>query len=127
MTENDFKHFNFTVLGTDSRIEGELTLAGDTIINSDIQGTISMKNESALTFEREGSIEGIVNCHDLEVFGKIQGTINASGVVRIRSGAIVAGVVNAKSLSVFPGAILNIDGHTVEQTEHSPTDEYSKV
>ncbi len=117
MIEQDFKNLNFSLFGTQSSIEGEMILAGDTIINSNVKGTITMKNDCSLVFEREGSIEGIINCHDLEVFGKIEGTINASGTVRIRSGAFVAGVVNAKSLSVFPGATLNIDGHTLEESE----------
>lgn len=114
MIENDFKNLNFTVIGKDSNLEGDLKFSGDTLISGRVTGTLTIQNDAKLTLERQGSFEGTIFCHDLEVFGEIKGTVNASGTLSVRSGASVSGIVNAQRLSVFPGAIINIDGHTNE-------------
>lgn len=118
MIEDDFKNLNFTVIGKNSNLDGDLKFSGDTLISGRVTGTLTLENSAKLTVERQGQFEGTIFCHDLEVFGDVKGTINASGTLCVRSGASVSGIVNAQKLSVFPGAVLNIDGNTKEE---SPT------
>lgn len=99
------------MLGKNSSYTGEIKLSGEAVINSEIKGTIIMQDNSLLTVEREASIEGDIYCKDIEVFGKIRGSINASGSLTVRSCAQVAGKIQAKNLSVYPGAIINVEGH----------------
>jgi cytoskeletal protein CcmA (bactofilin family) len=115
MKEKEFQNFNFTMLGKDSILDGDFKFSGDTLINCHITGSITMINDGKLTFERDSKFEGSIFCHDIEVFGDVKGTLNASGVLSVRSSAIVSGVINAKSLSIFPGANINIEGHTEEE------------
>lgn len=114
MQEQDFKSLNFTVVGLHSKLEGDLKFSGDTLINGEINGSITMESTGKLTLERQGRVEGTIFCHDFEVFGEVKGTINASGKLSVRSGAQVSGIINANSLSIFPGAVVNIDGNTTE-------------
>jgi cytoskeletal protein CcmA (bactofilin family) len=114
MNFDEIKNLNFSVFGAKNKINGEFHLHGDVIISSQIEGQINMLDEGKITVEREGSIEGILYCHDLEVFGTIKGHIKASGQVTIRSSAEISGNLQAERLSIFPGAILNIEGHTSE-------------
>lgn len=114
MKEQDFKNLNFTIVGINSSLEGDLKFTGDTLINGHITGTVTVESPGKLTLERQGNIEGRVFCEDFEVFGEVKGTVNASGTLSIRSGAQVSGVINANKLSIFPGAIVNIDGKTDE-------------
>ena len=112
MNKNNFKTFNFSVLGKGTQLEGDLKFEGDTILNCITKGSITMLNKSKVVFERDSIIEGDVFCHDIEIFGSFSGSLNASGTLSIRSSATLSGKVKAQSMSIFPGAKVNIEGET---------------
>lgn len=112
MKENDFKALKFSLIGKKSSLTGDFKFYGDTILNCILDGDITMVDDGKLTLERESQVQGNIYCKDIEVFGKLTGSINASGTLSIRSSAEVSGMVNAKSLNVYPGATLNMEGHT---------------
>ncbi|MEX0797901.1 MAG: polymer-forming cytoskeletal protein [Bacteriovoracaceae bacterium] len=114
MNESDFKSLNFTILGKNSEYEGDLRLSGDTVINCKVYGTISILDGSQLVLEREAYVEGSIYCKDIEVFGEINGSVNAAGSLVVRSSGKVSGNITAANMSVYPGALLNIEGHTEE-------------
>lgn len=114
MKEQDFKSLNFSLLGKETSLEGEFTFSGDTIINCKLKGNLTVINDGKITFERDSHFEGNIFCGDIEVFGYISGTINADGTLSVRSSASVSGQINAKKMSIFPGASLNIEGHTTQ-------------
>ncbi len=115
MKEINFKNLNYTVLGANNKIVGDLEMQGDTIIHSHIEGTITMKDTSRLIIERKSTIDGTIYCFDIEIFGKVYGNIYSEGKLTIRSSAEVSGVIKAKQLSVYPGAILNMEAHAENQ------------
>lgn len=115
MKESDFLNLNFTVIGSEANLEGELRFSGDVLVNGSIKGTITVENGAKLTLERTGNIEGFVYCGEFEVFGKVQGTIDSSENLVVRAGANVSGIINAKTISISPGATVNMDGHTQEE------------
>lgn len=110
MKENDFKSLSFTVLGRDSEFEGDIKLRGDAMINSRLIGTVTMQDDGNLVIERNAYVEGAIYCKDVEVFGEVNGTINAAGSLVVRSSGKVSGKVSAASMSVYPGALLNAQG-----------------
>lgn len=117
MNENDFKQLNFSILGKDASLEGDLKFQGDTILSCYVKGTINMADKSKLTLERGSHVEGNIYCHDIEIFGSFYGTVNASGTLSIRSSGIVSGKVTANQMSIYPGAQLNFEGNTtLEET-----------
>lgn len=116
MNNIDFKTFNFSVIGAECSLKGDVTLSGDSLIAGHIEGSVTLVKSGKLTIERDSKIEGNVYCEDLEVFGTIEGSIQSTGSVTIRSSAYISGKVEAKKLSIYPGAILNIEGHTPEDT-----------
>ena len=122
MKNSDFKNLNFSLLGKDSELDGDFNFSGDTLINCKMKGKINIIGEGKLTFERESSFEGNIYCKDIEVFGSIKGTVDASGTMSIRSSASVSGTINAKNLSIFPGASINMEGHTSTEEISSKTE-----
>ncbi len=110
MNQTDFKHLSFTILGKDCEYEGDLRLRGDAIVDSKVIGSIVMLDEGKLVVERDASIEGSIYCQDIEVFGNIEGSISATGSLTVRSSGRVSGKVSSANLSVYPGAVLNIEG-----------------
>ncbi len=57
---------------------------------------------------------GNINCHNIEIHGQFEGTLKASGLVAIFPPASVTGDIQSEQLVVYPGAILNINGHTTD-------------
>jgi cytoskeletal protein CcmA (bactofilin family) len=112
MKENNFKNQNYNFISAETSLEGDLTFSGDTIIHGQIKGTIIIKDEGHLIFERSSIFEGTIYCQDIEIFGSIKGTIKAAGTLNVRSSGQVSGNIQAQKLVVYPGALLNIEGHT---------------
>ena len=114
MTDQDFRQFNYNVLGTNSRIKGDLTLSGDAIITSTIEGSIEVLDQGKLVLERGSFIKGKIKAIDLEIFGKVEGDIECSGLVSIRSSAEVIGSIKSSRLVIYPGAIVEMKASSQE-------------
>lgn len=114
MNQDNFKQLEFTILGKQTNLEGKFEFSGDTIINGRIKGEVNVLNQSKVTLERESEFEGTIYAHDIDIFGKAQGQIICTGIATIRPSANVSGLVKAISLNIYPGATLNVEGHTQE-------------
>ena len=110
--EEDFKRLNYNIIGNLTQFEGELKIKGDTIIAGNFNGTITVLDNSKILIERDAEISAKIFCHDIEVFGKLEGSVQASGTLIVRSSAHLSGKIEAKQLSIYPGAVLNMEGHT---------------
>lgn len=114
MNDNDFKDFNYNVIGAKSRITGDLVLAGDTIINSHIEGSIQVTGEGKLILERGSQVKGKISAIDLEIFGTVDGNIECTGLVSIRSSAVVTGEIKSGRLVIYPGAVVEMQSISSE-------------
>lgn len=108
----DLKNQTFSYVGRGGKQVGEFTFLGNTHLNSIIQGKITVEGDSLLTIEKFAEINGEIECHNLELFGVFSGEIHSSGKVVIHPTATVSGKIFAKNFSIFPGAVVNIDGET---------------
>jgi cytoskeletal protein CcmA (bactofilin family) len=106
--DQDFKDFNYNVLGVKSSFTGNLILFGDTIINSYIDGSIEVKDQGKLILERGSVVKGTIRALDLEIFGTVEGEIHCQGLVSIRSSANVQGLIKSGRLVIYPGAIVEM-------------------
>lgn len=104
--DNDFREFHYNMLGTNSKIKGDLILVGDTIITSEVEGSIEIQGEGKLILERGSYIKGKVRAQSLEIFGQVEGDIECAGTVSIRSSAEISGTIKAGHLVIYPGAIV---------------------
>lgn len=114
MNDPDFKNFNYNVLGAKSQINGELILNGDAIINSHIEGSLEMK-EGKLILERGSFVKGKIKAIELEIFGAVEGEIECSGLLSIRSSAHVQGTISSGRLVIYPGAVVEMTASTQEE------------
>ncbi len=105
---------NFSFFGQSSKLIGEFNLSGPTHISGHVQGTIHMQDESELSITHTGLVEGIIDCDNLDIYGKFTGEVQARGKVKIYPTAQVEGSIKSKSLIVYPGARANIQGDTLE-------------
>lgn len=108
MNDMDFKDFNYNVIGSKSRITGDLILSGDAIVSSHIDGSIEVLDLGKLILERGSFVKGKIKAIDLEIFGTVEGMIECSGLVSIRSSANVKGEIRSGRLVIYPGAIVEM-------------------
>lgn len=112
--DQDFKHFNYNVLGSKSAFVGDIILSGDTIINSHVEGSIEIKDHGKLVLERGSFVKGKIRAIDLEIFGNVEGEIECTGLVSIRSSAEVTGIITSGRLVIYPGAIVEMKASSQE-------------
>lgn len=104
--------YKFNSISNDSSITGEVSFSDPTNIFGNINGTITMTSEDQLIQFTGSTIEGDINCFDIEVQGVIKGSIYSKGTVTIKSSAVVTGSIESKKLVVYPGSELNIEAHS---------------
>ncbi len=102
----------FCFLGKDSIIKGELTLSGEVHLSAHVEGDLTLITDHTLSIEPHGKVVGKLNGINIDIYGTVNGDINASGTLRIFPSAKVEGKISAKALIIRPGAIVNMTGHT---------------
>ena len=117
MNVTQFRELQFSLLGRKSQLRGEFVFYGETYINCEVDGQITMGDEGKLILERDYVIVGDIFCQDVEIFGQFSGTINAEGTLVARSSAKISGTIKAKQISIYPGAEVNFEGHTEAENQ----------
>ncbi len=108
MNGQDFRDFNYNVLGAKSSVKGDLVLQGDAIINATVEGSIEVKDQGKLVLERGSLVKGTIKAIDIDIFGSVEGDIECEGLVSIRSSAFVQGNIKSGRLVIYPGAVVEM-------------------
>ena len=114
INDQDFRQFHYNILGVKSQVIGDLILSGDAIITSSITGSVEVKDSGKLVLERGSFIKGKIKAIDLEIFGQVEGDIECSGLVSIRSSAQVTGSIKSGRLVIYPGAVVEMTADSQE-------------
>ena len=110
----DIINQDFCFIGKKSKIIGDLVLNGPTHIGGEVEGNISIADDSKLIIEPTAVIQGTIKGSTVEIYGVVHGDISARENLKVFPSATINGKLTAKSLKVLPGAKLNIIGHTKE-------------
>jgi cytoskeletal protein CcmA (bactofilin family) len=108
-SDQDFHDFNYNVLGSRSKINGDIVLSGDAIITSEIHGSIEVHGPGKLVLERGSFVKGKIKAIDVEIFGTVEGEIECSGLVSVRSSGKIIGTLKSGRLVVYPGAVIETE------------------
>ncbi|MHB1844525.1 MAG: bactofilin family protein [Deltaproteobacteria bacterium] len=90
------------VIAKGIEIKGNLSGAGDLIIEGRVEGEISLRN--TLTIEESGEVSADVELTSIIVNGKLNGNIAATDRVSISSSARVVGDIKAPRIVIEDGA-----------------------
>lgn len=115
MDDRDFRNFHYNVLGAQSRINGDLILSGDAIVNSHVEGSIIVKDHGKLILERGSYVKGKIKAIDLDIFGTVEGEIECEGLLSIRSSAQVQGIIKSGRLVIYPGAVVEMNASSLAE------------
>lgn len=106
-----------TFIGVDTSISGEFHFQGHTLIGGNIEGNIHIHNESPLIIESTGNIKGTIYCHDLKVYGNLEGQIKAQGKITFFPSSSFIGQIEASDLNILPGCKINMEARTDVQIQ----------
>jgi len=97
-----------TLIGVETRIEGNLHFTGGLRIDGTVRGNISESNisPSTLILSEHGNVEGEITASKLVINGKVQGPVKSSQFIELQSKSHITGDVYYKSLEMHTGAIV---------------------
>lgn len=109
-----------TLIGVDTRIEGNVHFSGGLRIDGTVIGAIAEPNDNASTLilSEHGKVEGAVTASKVVINGTVIGPVKANQFIELQTKARITGDVYYNSLEMHTGAI--IEGKLVylaEQTE----------
>jgi len=98
-----------TVIGAQTRVEGDIRFAGGLHVDGVIKGNIVAEGatESVLTVSEQGRIEGDVKVPNLVLNGAVEGDVHVSERVELASHAKVTGNVFYHLIEMAMGAEVN--------------------
>jgi len=114
-----------TLIGADTRIEGDIHFSGGLRVDGTIRGKVSepIATPSTLILSEHGSIEGAVSASKIVINGKVTGPVRAGQFIELQPKAHITGDVYYKSLEMHTGAV--IEGKLVYLGESAQTQDAS--
>lgn len=97
-----------TLVGADTRIEGDLSFSGGLRVDGAIVGDVNEQNgnPSTLILSEHGKIEGAVTAAKIVLNGKVTGTVKSSHFIELQTKARITGDLHYKSLEMHTGAVI---------------------
>jgi cytoskeletal protein CcmA (bactofilin family) len=92
-------------IGRSLVIKGELSGAESIFVDGRVEGTISFP-DNRVTIGRNGNVAANINAKELVVMGRVQGNVECTDRVDIRSEGVITGDVITHRISVEEGAVL---------------------
>ena len=93
------------VIGSNTRIIGDIVSEGDFRIDGTLEGNI--QTNGRVIIGEAGLIKGKAECTNADIEGKFSGDLQVSDVLTVKSTANIVGDVVIGKLSVEPGATFN--------------------
>jgi cytoskeletal protein CcmA (bactofilin family) len=102
-------------IGKSVQIRGEVKGSEDLLVDGVVEGTITL-SESRLTIGPNAKVQANVSARDVVVIGILNGDIQATGRVELRTGANLKGDIRAARLSIEENALFSGKVDLVQQT-----------
>lgn len=97
-----------TLIGSDTRIEGNINFSGGLRVDGAIRGNVTEPNAtpSTLILSEHGRIEGAVNASKIVINGQVVGPVRSAQFIELQAKAHITGDVYYKSLEMHTGAVI---------------------
>jgi len=108
-----------TLIGVDTRVEGNIHFSGGLRIDGTVLGAITEPNDkpSTLILSEHGRIEGAITASKVVINGSVTGPVKASQFIELQTKARITGDVYYNSLEMHTGAV--IEGKLVYLGDHT--------
>ncbi len=97
-----------TLIGVDTRIEGNVHFSGGLRIDGAVLGAITEPNDtpSTLILSEHGRIEGAITASKVVINGTVIGPVKATQFIELQTKARITGDVYYNSLEMHTGAVI---------------------
>ncbi|WP_047551989.1 bactofilin family protein [Methylotenera sp. G11] len=97
-----------TLIGVDTRIEGNVHFSGGLRIDGTVLGAITEPNDapSTLILSEHGRVEGAITASKVVVNGAVVGPVKANQFIELQTKARITGDVYYNSLEMHTGAVI---------------------
>lgn len=120
---DDFKEVE-TIIGPSIKIKGDFHGMGNIIVDGCVNG--SLKTNNNLKIGEKAKVTANVEAKEAKIGGEIKGNVKIKGYLEITSTAKIFGDIEANSLSIERGAIINgkcsMGPATQDRTEEKVTE-----
>lgn len=107
-----------TIIGKHTNMKGDIECAGSLRVDGSITGDIS--TEGNVLLGKEGFIKGRVDAVNVQLSGKVEGNVKATGILRIMSTASLLGDVEVKSFVADEGAVFQGNCKMLDYEDEKP-------
>jgi cytoskeletal protein CcmA (bactofilin family) len=97
-----------TLIGADTRVEGNIFFSGGLRIDGAVRGNVSEPPDtpSTLILSEHGRVEGAVAAAKIVLNGKVIGPVKAGQFIELQPKARITGDLHYKSLEMHTGAVI---------------------
>ena len=103
------------LLSEGTQSTGDLHASNDIRIDGELKGNISTKGR--LIIGQMAKVKGDVNSSSVDILGTMEGDIESTGTVSLRSKAIFTGTIKASYIAIEAGAIFNGECHIQREVQ----------
>jgi cytoskeletal protein CcmA (bactofilin family) len=114
-----------TVLTADCEFKGALAFSGELQLHGRLEGTIESEGGS-LTVGEEAIIKAEIRVNDVQIHGKVQGNVYATGRIQLRGKAEVYGDLHTNRLAMDDGVIFVGRSNTLNG-KSQPASDFTKM
>jgi len=109
-----------TLVGADTRIEGDMAFSGGLRVDGTIIGNVSevAGTPSTIILSEHGRIEGAVTAAKIVLNGAVVGPVKSGQFIELQTKARITGDLHYKSLEMHTGAV--IEGKLVYMGDNTP-------
>lgn len=100
-----FSGTSHNIMGSGTRITGDIVASEDFRIDGEVEGTIECKGK--IVMGSGARVNGTIRCQEADLMGTFTGNIEVEGILTLRSTLILNGDVITQKLEIEPGAIFN--------------------
>jgi cytoskeletal protein CcmA (bactofilin family) len=114
-----------TVLTADCEFKGALAFSGELQLHGRLEGTIESEG-GTLTIGEEAMIKAEIRVNDVQIHGKVQGNVYATGRIELRGKAEVYGDLHTNRLAMDDGVVFVGRSNTLTG-KNQPSSDFSKM
>lgn len=99
------QHHIVNIIQIHTQISGDVNCKGDLRLDGTIKGNVKVSGR--LVMGHDAHIEGLVECENAEISGRIKGDIKVKEVLHLKKNCIVEGDIYTKKLIIEADAVFN--------------------
>jgi cytoskeletal protein CcmA (bactofilin family) len=113
--ENEPNSHNTITSGTE--IIGDIISNGDIRLDGALSGNINAKGK--LVIGESGKVKGVINCKNSDIYGLVEGKINVTELLSLKTTAQVVGDIITNRLAIEPGCRFTGNCKMIESTQNA--------